>query len=101
MRAIDELRASGMEEAIILNGSEISLGNIPVMGVLSEEASDAEMNESGFLLASKLRTFVTLKNKIPAGTATAKGTRVTIGLKKYQIDSITEDDITLTFGLKA
>ena len=101
MRALDELRASGMEEAISLNGSEITIANTPVLGILSEESADAEMNESGFVLASKLRTFVTLRSKIPANTPTIKGTKVNIGTKKYQIDSITEDAVTLTFGLKA
>lgn len=100
MNVFEELRAVGLAEVISKTGASIKIGTTNIPGVLSEETADAEMNESGFLLSSKLRTFVTLKTNVPLGMA-VKGKKVEVGAKKYQIDAITEDGVTLTLTLKA
>lgn len=100
MNAFEELRALGLGEVIAKAGGSIKIGTTNIPGVLSEETADAEMNESGFMLSSKLRTFVTLKTNVPIGSA-VKGKKVEIGTKKYQIDAITEDAVALTLTLKA
>lgn len=101
MNSIEELRASGLSEVLGIAGVTVTIGSTSVQGLISEEIADAQMDENGFVLSSKLRNFVLPKSGLPSGLQVAKGKKLQHGGKTYQIDSITEDAVSLTLGLKA